>query len=295
MIKQVIDVVYHQLLSSPVFYGHGADNAWDEAVNLVIGGLGLPLDTQLEDVADNEITLDQRQQIEALVQQRCEQRIPLAYLIKQTTFAGLPFYIDERALIPRSPIAELIEQGFSPWLKKSPQRILDLCTGGGCIAIACAMAFPEAVVDAVDISEDALAVARKNVTQHAVAERVHLYAGDLFQPLEKGVQYDLIVSNPPYVSSEEMRSLPEEYQHEPELALAAGEAGLDIVGQILQKAVDYLADDGIIIVEVGNSAQAVQQAYPNLPLIWLEFANGGDGVFLLEKKCLEIHSENYLP
>jgi ribosomal protein L3 glutamine methyltransferase len=210
----------------------------------------------------------------------------LPYLTNEAWFAGLAFFVDRRVIIPRSPFAELIQDNFSPWLdKKIPKHILDLCTGSACMAIACAYYFPETEVDAVDISTDALSVAQKNIERYHCADRVHLLSSDLFSAC-KGRRYDIIMSNPPYVDRADMEALPVEYHFEPKLALAAGEDGLSIVHRILQEAADYLTEDGLLIVEVGNSEEALMEAYPTLPFIWLTFERGGSGVFLLTQQEL---------
>jgi ribosomal protein L3 glutamine methyltransferase len=273
--------------SHPLFYGHGTDNAWDEAVSLILPSLHIPYE-QIEVVQDARLTYAEKQTLAELIRQRCEQRIPVPYLTHQATFADLTFYIDERALIPRSPIAELIEQKFSPWIAEEQiNRVLDLCTGSGCIAIATAWHLdnPDLMVDAVDISKDALAVAEKNVSQFELQEQVELIQSDLFSQLQ-GRQYDVIISNPPYVDAAEMAALPAEYRTEPSLALAAGADGLDIVHTILAQAADHLTEHGILIVEVGASAPALIEAYPDLPFIWLDFERGGEGIFLLHKADL---------
>jgi ribosomal protein L3 glutamine methyltransferase len=264
-----------------VFFGHGSDNAIDEAAALVLHALHLPPDLHA-DYLGAALTPAEKQRLIAIIQRRIDERIPAAYLLRQCWFMGLPFYVDERVLIPRSPIAELIERRFSPWLADSDAvaSILDLCTGSGCIGIACAYAFPGAQIDLSDISEPALQVAQHNIDQHGLGGRVAAIRSDLFAALG-GRRYDLIVSNPPYVGREEMRQLPAEYQHEPELALASGEQGLDMVLRILRRAGDYLSDDGILVVEVGNAQQALIEAMPHLDFTWLEFERGGDGVFLL--------------
>ncbi|MCA6953248.1 50S ribosomal protein L3 N(5)-glutamine methyltransferase [Pectobacterium polaris] len=262
-----------------VYYGHGTDNPWDEAIQLVLPSLYLPLDIP-EDMYTSRLITSERQRIVERVIRRVNERIPVAYLTKKAWFCGLEFYVDERVLVPRSPIGELINNYFDEQLPKTPNHILDLCTGSGCIAIACAQAFPEAEVDAVDISNDALAVTEQNIQQHGLEYRVTPIRSDLFRDLP-AIRYDLIVTNPPYVDEEDMFDLPQEFRFEPELGLAAGNDGLDLVRRILACAPDYLSDDGVLICEVGNSMVHLIDQYPDIPFTWLEFDNGGDGVFML--------------
>jgi len=276
--------------AAQIYYGHGTDNAWDEAMNLILPSLYLPLDIPSE-IYSTKLVSSERHRIVERVLRRIHERIPVAYLTNKAWFCGLEFYVDERVLIPRSPIGEMIEQQFSPWLTKQPDHILDLCTGSGCIAIACAYAFPEAEVDAVDISVDALAVAEQNIETHGLTHRVMPIRSDLFRDVPE-IKYDLIVTNPPYVDAEDMSDLPDEYRREPELGLAAGTDGLKLVRRILAAAPDYLADNGILICEVGNSMVHLIDAYPDVPFIWIEFENGGDGVFMLTKaQLIACHDE----
>ena len=271
-----------------LYYGHGTDNPWDEAVSLVLQILHLPQDMPAqtsEQLFHARLTRSEKKKLVDLVMRRVTERIPLAYLTHQAWFCGLPFYVDERVLVPRSPYGELISNSFSSWLEDEPVSILDLCTGSGCIAIALAYAFAQAQVDAVDISDDALAVAELNINEHDLAHRVFPLKSDLFTALA-GQQYDLIVSNPPYVDAEDMADLPEEFQHEPQLGLAAGDDGLELVRLILQQAPAHLTDNGWLFVEVGNSQVHVQEQYPELELDWVEFEHGGHGVFAVSKAAL---------
>jgi len=263
-------------------YGHGTDNAWDEALALLAPTLKLPPDPTT-DILTQRLTPDQQRTLIALVEQRIITRTPAAYLTHTAYFCHLPFYVDERVLIPRSPIAELIQQQFKPWVNpEKVSHILDLCTGSGCMAIACAYAFPHAQVDATDIDAGALAVAKKNVAQHQLGQRVSVKKGNLFEACGQQ-HYDIIISNPPYVSQADMAELPPEYQHEPRIGLAGGHDGLDVVAEIIQHAPAHLNDAGILVVEVGHSEPLVTERFPTLPFTWLEFKHGGHGVFLLPR------------
>lgn len=273
-------------------YGHGTDNALDEAASLVLHALEIGYD-QPDAALDAEINEADYTRVAGLLEQRVTTRKPAAYLMDEAWFAGMPFYVDERVLVPRSPIAELIAARFAPWI--DPDRvdsILDVGTGSGCIALACATAFPQARVDAADVSSDALAVARINTVRHGLDGRVSLIESDLFSALG-GKTYDIIVSNPPYVPRDEAAQLADEYRHEPASGLIAGEDGLDIVVRMLNDAVRYLASDGILVIEVGYTHAALQAQYPEVPFLWLDFENGGTGVFLLDAAELVQYQEMF--
>lgn len=261
-------------------FGHGTDNALDEAVMLVLHALHLQPD--LPSVyLDSRLTENERREVIELLLRRVEERIPGAYLMGEAWFAGLPFYVNEQVLIPRSPIGELIEAGFEPWIGKlTVSRILDLCTGSGCIGIASALRFSDAEVDLADISEPALTLAGRNLARHGLEGRVRVIQSDLFRALA-GRRYDIILSNPPYVSRQELAGLPREFRWEPDLGLEAGEDGLDVVKRVLREVSSYLAPGGIVIMEVGSSAEALMAHYPDVSFTWLDFERGGDGVFLL--------------
>ena len=287
----IIDFLRFGLTSvnaSQLHYGHGTDNAWDDVWALVLGSLFLPLEVDAM-LLNARLTDTERAHLLHQLARRINERVPVPYLTNTAYFCGLPFFVDERVLIPRSPIGELIGQQFTPWiLPEEVSRVLDLCTGSGCIAIACCHAFPDAMVDAVDISTDALAVAEMNRKRYHLEEQLTLVASDVFLALPL-VPYDVIVSNPPYVGGDEMQTLPPEYRHEPVLALEASRNGLAVVDKILHHAHDYLSPHGILIVEVGNSEEALTLAYPQLAFTWLELEHGGHGVFILTREQLAAH------
>ncbi len=269
-----------------LYFGHGTDNAWDEARQLVLGAVNLPY--QIADsYLDCALEEDEIVHIQSLLKRRIEDRVPVPYLLGEAWFCGMSFIVDERVLIPRSPIGELIENGFEPWLANPPARILDLCTGSGCIGIACADVFPDAEVALADLSFEALEVANQNIERHGLEERVYTVQGDGFDGLP-GQRFDLIVSNPPYVDAEDFADMPDEYQHEPELGLACGDDGLNLVRRMLAEAGEHLTEKGLLIVEVGNSQVHVEALYPEVDFHWLEFQRGGHGVFMLSAaQCRE--------
>jgi len=280
-LRELIHFGATEFENAALYYGHGTDNALDEAAYLAFFALKKTPDYS-DETLDINLSEEDISRVNALFLKRIETRQPAAYLTHEAWFAGLPFYVNENVLVPRSPIAELIEEQFQPWVvADNIHRVLDLCTGSGCIAIACAMAFPNAEVDAADISKDAIKVAEINKEKHQLADRLTIIKSDLFNNLQ-GRRYDLIVSNPPYVDAEDMANLPDEYTHEPVLGLTAGDDGLDLVIPMLRDAKHHLNPEGVMIVEVGNSEEALAEKFPEVPFMWLSFEYGGDGVFMLD-------------
>lgn len=291
-LQQWLNWAEQQFREHQLFYGHGTDNPIDEALYLIRYALKDEFDFFYIN-PEQVLSVEQNMTIQTLLDERITSRKPAAYLVNEAWFAGYAFYVDERVLIPRSPVAELIEEQFVPWIDVDKvHTILDIGTGSACIAIACALFMPEARVDAVDLHQEALEVAEINIARYQLASRVHLFLADVYDGLPAG-KYDIIISNPPYVSHGEMRDLPDEYRYEPESGLAAGEDGLDCVRKILYGASDYLNPGGILIVEVGNSQAAVEQTWPDVPFVWLEFEYGGEGVFLLEAQQIEDFHEQF--
>jgi ribosomal protein L3 glutamine methyltransferase len=291
-IRDFIRYAISRFRAAGIHYGHGTDNSWDEAIALILHTLSLPHDIHPL-ILDAHLLAQERNKLLELIECRVTKRTPVPYLTQEAWFASMPFYVDQRVLIPRSSIGELIENQFQPWIAvERVQRILDLCTGSACIAIACANHFPDTLIDASDISQTALAVAKINTLRHAVTHQVTLYEADVFTGLPNH-RYDIIISNPPYVSLEEMASLPLEYSHEPALALAAGTEGLDIVIDILQHAHCYLQPHGILIIEVGNAEAALTKRFPQIPFTWLAFERSEGGVLLLTAEQLNTYQAEF--
>lgn len=286
-IQDMMRWAYSYFNASDLYYGHGYDNAWDEAQQLVLAALYLPADVP-EAMYQSRLTLVEKERVIRLIETRLGTRQPVAYLTNSAWFCGSEFYVDERTIVPRSPIGELIMQKFAGLIDHEPKRILDMCTGSGCIAIACAQQFLEAEVDAVDLSLDALDVAQINIERHGLAERVFPISSDLFNDIPKD-KYDLIVTNPPYVDEEDLDDMPQEFHFEPEMSLGSGADGLDITKRILAQAADYLTDNGVLVCEVGNSMVHLIEQFPTVPFNWIEFKNGGLGVFSLTRAQLVEH------
>lgn len=283
-IQDMMRWAYSYFNASDLYYGHGYDNAWDEAQQLVLAAVYLPADVP-EAMYQSRLTLVEKERVIHLIETRLGTRQPVAYLTNSAWFCGSEFYVDERTIVPRSPIGELIMQKFAGLIDHEPKRILDMCTGSGCIAIACAQQFLEAEVDAVDLSLDALDVAQINIERHGLAERVFPISSDLFNDIPQD-KYDLIVTNPPYVDEEDLDDMPQEFHFEPEMSLGSGADGLDITKRILAQAADYLTDNGVLVCEVGNSMVHLIEQFPTVPFNWIEFKNGGLGVFSLTRAQL---------
>jgi len=283
-IQDMMRWAYSYFNASDLYYGHGYDNAWDEAQQLVLAAVYLPADVP-EAMYQSRLTLVEKERVIHLIETRLGTRQPVAYLTNSAWFCGSEFYVDERTIVPRSPIGELIMQKFVGLIDHEPKRILDMCTGSGCIAIACAQQFLEAEVDAVDLSLDALDVAQINIERHGLAERVFPISSDLFNDIPQD-KYDLILTNPPYVDEEDLDDMPQEFHFEPEMSLGSGADGLDITKRILAQAADYLTDNGVLVCEVGNSMVHLIEQFPTVPFNWIEFKNGGLGVFSLTRAQL---------
>ncbi len=287
----LIDLITAQsarLKQAGVSFGHGTGNAFDEAAWLVLWSLGLPMDA-LEAKAKNELTADEQAKAEALVTQRVETRLPTAYLTKEAWLQNVPFYVDERTIVPRSFIAELLADGenhgtLDAWLSDTTHKVLDLCTGNGSLAVIAAMAYPDVTVDAADISEDALAVARINVDKHKLDKRISLMHSDLFAAVRG--PYDLILCNPPYVNAQSMQALPAEYRAEPALALAGGDDGMDLVRKLLRDATKHMTADAVLVLEIGNERAHFEHAFRRLEVAWLETSAGDDQVLLVQRQTL---------
>lgn len=293
-IKDYVRFCISEMNSQNAYYGHGSTNSWDEAVHLVISAINLQYELD-SSMIDARLTLEERELILDYIYQRAYTRKPLPYILKKAWFADMEFDIDERVIIPRSPVSELIKHAFSPWVNNQydAKNVMDLCTGSGCIGIACAEVFTNANVTLVDISEDALEIANKNIKKHNLTNRVSAIKSDLFTNVGD-VKYNLIVSNPPYVDKQDIDSMPKEYHYEPKLALEAGDDGLDLAKKIILEADKYLTQDGVLIVEVGNSQHALMNMCPDIPFTWLSFENGGDGVFLLNYQELIQYKDKFI-
>ncbi len=287
-VSEHVEWALARLEQSDAFFGHGCDNARDEAIWTTLHVAGL-IDQEFGDICDRKLSSEQSSKIQALIDERIDSRKPLAYLINEAWFAGFAFYIDERAIVPRSHFGDLIQDGFVPWVKpESARRILDLCTGSGCIAVAMALHYPNALVDATDIDRDALDVAQVNVTRFGVDKRVRLIESDLFENINDN-RYDLIICNPPYVSSSDTDDLPVEYKHEPRLALEAEDGGLKIVKKILREAFQHLSDDGHLLIELGESAEVLESQYSDVPFFWLTSRSGESVVLLISAEQLKTY------
>ncbi len=281
-VRDFVRYAVSQFNENKLFFGHGSDNAWDEAVYLVLHTLQLPID-QLDPFLDARLTTPERLKLLSIIERRSKERLPAAYLTNEAWLGDFRFYVDERVIVPRSFIAELLFEELTPWVEDpySIQSALDMCTGSGCLAILLASVFPEAQVDAVDLSPEALSVAKKNVADYALENRIQLIQSDAFSQLQNK-RYNLIISNPPYVNAVSVATLPKEYLHEPEMALGSGEDGLDFTRILLKEAKKHLTEDGLLIVEIGHNRDDLEAAFPDLPFTWLETAAGNEYVFMLQ-------------
>ena len=287
-VRDLLRYAMSRFHAADLSFGHGSDNAWDEAVYLLLYTLSLPPDT-LEPFLDARVLAEERERFAHILDQRCEQRLPAAYLTGEAWLQGQRFLVDESVIIPRSPISELLAESLAPWLAdpEAIHRALDLCTGSGCLAILTALAFPNAQVDAIDLSEDALNVARRNIALHGMEDRVHPLSSDLLDALPAEQQYDLIICNPPYVNQTSMDRLPVEYRHEPEMALAGGDDGMDLVRRILRDAPARMAPDGALVLEIGHEYEHFTAAFPDLEPVWLSTAHSDDQILLLTREQIE--------
>jgi len=286
-VRDLIRYAVSHFNQAELFFGHGSDNAWDEAVYLVLFALHLPPD-QLDPFMDARLLPEERARALDLIDRRCNLRVPAAYLTQEAWLQGYRFHVDERVIVPRSPIAELLMSQLSPWVMDpyAVTSVLDLCTGSGCLAIIAAHQFPEAFVDATDISKEALEVAQINVHEHQLDARLNLHHGNLYDPLPIGSRYDVIISNPPYVNTASMQGLPREYQNEPSLALAGGDDGMDLVRTIIEQAPAHLTDQGVLLIEIGHEKHFFEQAFPELDPVWLDTAASSDQILLLTREQL---------
>lgn len=287
-LRDLIRYGVSRLNGAQVALGHGSDNAWDEAVYLTLHALHLPLDT-LEPFLDARVLSEERNRVLELIDRRVTERLPAAYLTNEAWLRGHRFYVDQRVIVPRSPIAELLDEGLAPWIQDAlaVENVLDMCTGSGCLAILSALAFPYAHVDAVDVSPDALEVARRNVDDYGLADRLDLHESNLFDSVPP-CQYDVIICNPPYVNSGSMDALPQEYRHEPQLALAGGEDGMDLVRRILEAAPRFLRPEGVLVLEIGHERDFFEAAFPQLSPVWLDTEQASDQLLLLTREQLSL-------
>ena len=286
-VRDLVRYGVSRFTESKLFFGHGSDNAWDESVYLVLHALHLPPD-QLEPFMDARLLPDERKRAVELIQKRCDSRLPAPYLTQESWLQGWRFYVDPRVIVPRSPIAELLGHQLQPWISdpETIENVLDMCTGSGCLAIIAAHEFAHASVDAVDLSEDALAVAAINVRDHGLEDRVNLIHSNLFASIPAGHRYDLIICNPPYVNSHSMDQLPPEYLHEPAQALAGGADGMDLVREILRQAPDFMTDQGWLVLEIGHEIEHFEAAFPDIVPIWLDAGESNEQILLLQRDQL---------